>query len=37
MRNPRRVWLDGGYGDDVIAGVPRGEWREGGMVGQGDA
>jgi RimJ/RimL family protein N-acetyltransferase len=31
------VWLDGRYVDNVIMGVLRGDWHEGGMVGQGNA
>jgi RimJ/RimL family protein N-acetyltransferase len=36
-RMREHVWLDGRYVDKVIMGVLRGEWHEGGMVGQGDA
>ena len=35
-RMREHIWLDGRYVDKVIMGVLRGEWHEGGMVGQGD-
>jgi RimJ/RimL family protein N-acetyltransferase len=36
-RMREHIWLAGRYVDNVIMGVMREEWQEGGTVGQGNA